>query len=90
MSISPISGTSTDTTQSLADILLAQLQAKISQQIADKKNSAANNTISSTAPSLDSAQISPQALQASKRVSPLDTLVSNGTITKDQENIIAI
>ena len=83
MSISSISSNST--TQSLSDILAAQLQAKLRQQAAEKQSS--NSTIQTQ----DSAEISPEALQASRnsKISPLAGLVSDGTITKDQENIIA-
>src|SRR5665647_3599066 len=83
MNISSISSTST--TQSLSDILAAQLQAaKLRKQAADKQSS-------TTVSTQDSAQFSPEALQASKdsRINPLDSLVSKGTITKDQESLIA-
>ena len=85
MSISSISSTST--TQSLSDILAAQLQAaKIRKRAADKQSS----TLSTTVSTQDSAEFSPEALRAStnSRVNPLDTLVSDGTITQDQENTI--
>ncbi|SPF41060.1 conserved hypothetical protein [Candidatus Desulfosporosinus infrequens] len=89
MSISPIS--STGPTQSQSQVLMAQLQAQISQQIADKRSSAAGNTTSTTSSAQqDTAQFSPQALQAanSSKTNPLDALVSNGTITQDQETAI--
>ena len=85
MSISSISSNST--AQSLSDILAAQLQAaKLRKQAADKQSS----TVSTTVQTQDSAEFSPEALQASRnsKISPLDGLVTDGTITKDQENII--
>ncbi len=89
ISISPIS--STDPTQSQSQVLMAQLQAQISQQIAAKRNSAASTTTTTTSSTpQDTAQFSPQALQAanSSKTNPLDALVSNGTITQDQETAI--
>ncbi|MDR3585848.1 MAG: hypothetical protein P4L59_11070 [Desulfosporosinus sp.] len=84
MSISSISSNST--TQSLSDILAALLKAKLRHQAAEKQSS----TISTTGSTQDSAEFSTEALQASKdsKINPLDSLVSDGTITKNQENLI--
>lgn len=67
---------------SFSQILVEQLQTKLRQQAADKQIS-----IVST---LDSAEISLEAIQAYKnsRINSSDSLVYNGTITKKQGNTI--
>lgn len=82
MSISSIS--SSTSTQSLSDIIEAQLRAKLRHQAAAEKQS---NTTSTQ----DSAEFSLEALKAAKdsKANPLESLVNDGTITEEQEKNIA-